>query len=73
VPYQGYAEFEAALDLLVDDAALRRSLGEHGRAYVEARYRWDDVLHHTEELFATAIHRHRQGLPPLVPSGSVRA
>lgn len=72
LPYEGYAEFEAALDLLVDDAALRGSLGERGRAYVEARYRWDDVLHHTEELFATAIHRHRQGLPPLVPSVSER-
>jgi glycosyltransferase involved in cell wall biosynthesis len=66
LPYQGYAEFEAAVELLMGDAALRTALGERGRAYVEARYRWDTVLDHAERLFATAAHRHRQALPRLV-------
>jgi len=65
VPYRGYAEFEAALDLLMPDAELRRALGERGRAYVERRYRWDDVLAHAERLFATAVHRQRQPVPAI--------
>ena len=66
IPYRGYAEFEAAVDLLVGDAELRRTLGERGRAYVESRYRWDDVLDHTERLLHTAIRRHRRALPRVV-------
>ncbi len=60
LPYGGYAEFEAALDMLIDDNGLRTALGERGRAYVERRYRWDDVLDHAERLFTLARHRHRQ-------------
>jgi glycosyltransferase involved in cell wall biosynthesis len=66
LPYRGYAEFEAALDMLEGDAALRRALGVRGRAYVEERCRWDRVLDDAERLFATAIRRHRQAVPALV-------
>jgi glycosyltransferase involved in cell wall biosynthesis len=65
LPYRGYAEFEAALDMLRADASLRRTLGERGRAYVEQRYRWDDVLDHAERLFALAARRHRRGVGAL--------
>jgi glycosyltransferase involved in cell wall biosynthesis len=41
--YRGYAEFAAALQLLLDDAALRRALGESGRAYARREYDWDVV------------------------------
>lgn len=58
VPYVGFAEFEAAVDLLVGDADLRRRLGENGRAYVERRYRWDDVLSRYER-FLTGVLRLR--------------
>ena len=44
IPYQGFAEFEVAVDALVSDRALARALGEAGRRYVEERYQWDDVL-----------------------------
>jgi glycosyltransferase involved in cell wall biosynthesis len=44
IPYNGFAEFEAAVDAIVSDKALAHALGEAGRRYVEARYRWDDVL-----------------------------
>jgi glycosyltransferase involved in cell wall biosynthesis len=65
VPYGGYAEFEAALELVVGDAALRHALGQRGRAYVEQRYRWDAVLDHAERLLAVAVHRQRQPVPAL--------
>ena len=56
LPYTGYAEFEAALDLLLDDADLRRRMGEAGRAYAERRYDWDHVLDRYERFLDLAVH-----------------
>ncbi len=42
--YSNTAEFGEALDLLVRNEALRRALGERGRRYVTANYRWDAVM-----------------------------
>jgi glycosyltransferase involved in cell wall biosynthesis len=42
-------DFPVALDTLLDDATLRKQLGERGRAYVEARYRWPRI---TEQYLA---------------------
>jgi glycosyltransferase involved in cell wall biosynthesis len=53
--YAGFAEFEAALDLLVSREGLADSLGRSGRAYVEAEYRWDVVLSRYEGLLRRAI------------------
>ena len=50
LPYRGYAEFEAGLDQLLADPALRRHMGDGGRAYVEARYAWGSVIARYEEL-----------------------
>jgi glycosyltransferase involved in cell wall biosynthesis len=44
IPYTGFAEFEAALDVLAEDPGLADSLGQSGRSYVEDRYDWDHVL-----------------------------
>jgi glycosyltransferase involved in cell wall biosynthesis len=44
IPYRGFAEFEAAVDLLLDSPDLGVTLGARGRAFVEQRYRWDAVL-----------------------------
>jgi glycosyltransferase involved in cell wall biosynthesis len=52
LPYRGYREFEAALDLLLTDDAVVTRLGSAGRAYVEANYRWDDVLTRYERFLA---------------------
>jgi glycosyltransferase involved in cell wall biosynthesis len=41
--FDDYFEFVEALELLARDAALRRRMGEAGRAYVLARYTWDQV------------------------------
>jgi glycosyltransferase involved in cell wall biosynthesis len=50
VPYRGYAEFEAALDLLLEDGGLRASMAAAGRRYVETHYNWDRVLDRYEGL-----------------------
>ncbi|MGI8686252.1 MAG: glycosyltransferase family 4 protein [Acidimicrobiales bacterium] len=50
IPYRGYAEFEAAVDLVASDRALADSLGRAGRRYVEERFAWDAVLDRYEDL-----------------------
>lgn len=44
IPYRGYGEFEAALDLLLDSRDLAAALGARGRSFVEDQYSWDVVL-----------------------------
>lgn len=41
--YEDYDEFAGALDLLLSDAKLRRSLARDGADYVRAKYSWDAV------------------------------
>jgi glycosyltransferase involved in cell wall biosynthesis len=48
--YRNYAEFEAALDLLLSDGALRQRLGEAGRRYVRENYAWQTVTDRYEDL-----------------------
>ena len=56
IPYKGFAEFEAAVNLLQDSPKVAEGLGARGRAYVEARYSWGTVMTNYEELLAsTAI------------------
>lgn len=50
LPYCGFAEFEAAVDLLVGNAPLARRMGAAGRRYVEENYDWDVVLSRYERL-----------------------
>jgi glycosyltransferase involved in cell wall biosynthesis len=42
--FDGYAWFEAAVRLLLEDPELRARLGENGRRYVDAHYRWPLVV-----------------------------
>jgi glycosyltransferase involved in cell wall biosynthesis len=53
VPYRGYAEFGAAVDLLLADDALREHLGKSGRRHVEECYAWDRVLDRYEALLGS--------------------
>lgn len=55
LPYRGFAEFEAALDLLVGDPALADRLGHSGHRYVDEMYRWDHVIEGFEHTAALAI------------------
>jgi glycosyltransferase involved in cell wall biosynthesis len=62
IPYEGFAELEAAIDLLVGDAGLRRAMGAAGRRYVESRYGWDVVLDRYE-----AVLEETAGAGPFAP------
>ena len=57
VPYMGFAEFECAVEMLRDDAALADHMGRAGRDYVEANYTWDVVMDRYEELLARTAAR----------------
>jgi glycosyltransferase involved in cell wall biosynthesis len=75
LPYRGFAQFEAALDLLLERPALADDLGRNGRRYVEERYRWDTVLDGVEggiELARQRFGRRRHGRaddPRSTPAG----
>jgi glycosyltransferase involved in cell wall biosynthesis len=42
--FEGYGEFEAALDRLLTDSAVHQAMGSRGTRYVEANYRWPVIL-----------------------------
>jgi glycosyltransferase involved in cell wall biosynthesis len=42
--FRTYPDFEVALDRLLGSPALASAMGAAGRAYVEAHYRWSDVI-----------------------------
>lgn len=44
IAFDGFAEFEGAVDLLLSTPGLSAELGASGRRYVEDRYAWDEVL-----------------------------
>jgi glycosyltransferase involved in cell wall biosynthesis len=50
IPYDNFAEFEAALEMLRADPAFAAALGAAGKAYVEREYTWDVVLDRYEAL-----------------------
>ncbi len=54
IPYEGYAEFEAAVDLLLAEPSVAPELGARGRSYVEEHYAWDVVLRRYERLLGEA-------------------
>ena len=60
IPYDSFAEFEAALELLRADPALADAMGAAGKAYVEREYTWDAVLDRYEALLE---HTARLGKP----------
>jgi glycosyltransferase involved in cell wall biosynthesis len=52
IPYDGRAEFAAALDELATVAGRADAMGARGRAYVEAHYSWDVVMDRYEAFLA---------------------
>lgn len=63
LPFVGYREFEAAVDLLVTDASLRQRLGDRASAWVEERYRWDVVIERYERFLASLADRRPTRFP----------
>jgi glycosyltransferase involved in cell wall biosynthesis len=57
LPYSGFAEFEAAVDLVLADPTLADQMGASGRLYVKQNYRWERVLQGFEEAADDAIAR----------------
>lgn len=52
LPYNGFAEFEAAVDALVASPELADAMGQAGRRYVEREYDWDVVIERYERVLA---------------------
>jgi glycosyltransferase involved in cell wall biosynthesis len=52
LPYNGFAEFEAAVDTLLASPDLADALGRAGRDYVEREYDWDVVMARYERVLA---------------------
>ena len=65
IPYEGYAEFEQAVMMLLEDPDLANELGENGRKYVEQTYEWSEVLRGFEESLAIAQERFEKRPIPL--------
>ncbi len=51
--FRHYPDFEEALLRLLDEPALRRALGQNGRAYVERAYAWPAIM---QRLFQALDH-----------------
>lgn len=54
---EGEKPTAAAIHQLLDDAALRRRLGEEGRRAAESRYSWEQVISECEALFQRLLDR----------------
>ncbi|HEY2331829.1 MAG TPA: glycosyltransferase family 4 protein [Acidimicrobiales bacterium] len=57
LPYRGFAEFEAALDVLMAQPGLAAALGRAGRNYVDRHYSWPVVMDRYEALLDLAVAR----------------
>jgi glycosyltransferase involved in cell wall biosynthesis len=57
IPYEGYAEFEQAVLMLLENPGLADELGSNGRKYVEETYEWAHVLKGFEESLVIAKER----------------
>ncbi|HET9732490.1 MAG TPA: glycosyltransferase family 4 protein [Acidimicrobiales bacterium] len=55
--YRGFAEFEAAVDIILDDPGATVAMGEAGRRYAERWYGWDPLLERYETLLELAAGR----------------
>lgn len=61
--FDSYAAFEAAVDRLSRQPGLAQRLGDAGRVYVDAHYRWPDVTRRYARLLASVAERHRSAKP----------
>ena len=57
VIFDGYGEFEVAVDRLVQDEAFGRDLGQRGRRYVDARFRWPQVIDRYADFVEAVVAR----------------
>ena len=55
--FGSYAEFEVVIDRLASDAGLRRRLGERGRRYVDANFRWPVIIDRYDDFAGRVLER----------------
>lgn len=65
IPYEGFAEFEQAVLMLLENEELSSELGRSGRRYVESTYNWPHVIEELESVVALAQERFRARTPKL--------
>lgn len=53
IPYEGFAEFETAVEMLASDDRLRAGLGAAGHRHVTQHYTWDAVMDTYETFLAS--------------------
>lgn len=56
--YASYLEFEASLELLLNEPRLRQILGQHGKQYVGHHYTWDCVIQKYHRLLSETVKNH---------------
>jgi glycosyltransferase involved in cell wall biosynthesis len=61
--FGSYAEFEVVLDVMMADPQLRAWLGERGRCYVEANFRWPVIIDRYDRFAGRVLDRvtHKSG------------
>ena len=60
IPYEGFAEFEAAVQFLLQKPEIANEMGIAGDDYVKANYEWDVVMQGFEETMELAIHQFKK-------------
>jgi glycosyltransferase involved in cell wall biosynthesis len=55
--FGSYAEFEVVLDVMMADAELRTRLGERGRRYVQANFRWPVIIDRYDRFASRVLDR----------------
>jgi len=58
--FDGYGEFEVAVDRLTGDPGLAAELGSRGRAYVDARFRWPVIVDRYAAFVESVVARGRR-------------
>lgn len=56
--FESYAQFEAVVDRLMDDAPLTALLGRRGRRFVEANFRWPVIVDRYAAFAERVLERH---------------
>jgi glycosyltransferase involved in cell wall biosynthesis len=65
IPYEGYAEFEQAAMMLLENPELANEMGINGRKYVEQQYEWSNVISNVETTLELAKAQFRERTIPL--------
>lgn len=63
--FGSFAEFDAVLERLVDDARLRRTLGARGKEYLDAHYQWPILIRRYARFLDDVVARGRRRAPAL--------